>query len=138
MTTAIVDYQQIGKQFAPADGYVQYPDIDGYLAVYGKTFYFSKTSTLHDIFAETLYGRYHNHLGQTDQTLGIGQVNFDFKNQLSLHLNLVAQGLQAADGEFLPFNQNGFYLVYRGATTTPSSVGYSNGPYYHGHLVSWS
>jgi hypothetical protein len=40
--------------------------------------------------------------------------------------------------ELLPFNANGFFLGYKTQTSTPTSVTYSTGPYYHGHLNSWS
>lgn len=136
-SVAVVDVQKIGAQFNPADGYTQQPDLHGYIGVFNKTFNLSKTAFLRDVFASVVYGRYHNQENQTNSTLGVGQVNLDLRDQISIHLNAASQGVQIFDGEFLPFNQNGIYVSYKGSTSTPTFVNYSNGPYYHGHLVSW-
>lgn len=136
-TQVFFDRQDIGSQFAPADGYVQANDIHGYVGTLSQTLNFSTTSLLHDIQLFTFDGRYRNQQGRTNLTYAVGQVNFDFKDLLSIHLNAGTQGAQIYDGEFLPFSQNGVYVSYKGGTSTPTSVNYTNGLYYHGHLVSW-
>ena len=148
-TTAVLSFQKTGAYFNPVDGYVQQPDIDGYFAVYNKTFNFSTTAPLHDISLNSYYSRYHNRFGQTNQTQGGGQVNFDLRNLLTLHLYAGSNGIEpiyedlpylpfATKYELLPFNSNGFFLGYKIQTSTPSTISYSGGRYFHGHLTSWS
>jgi hypothetical protein len=144
-TTAVLDDQKIGAQFNPADGYTQQTDLHGYIAVLGKTFNLSNTGMLRDVFGQYIGARYHNSEGITDSTLSAGQINFDLRDQISVHLNAAAQGVLVSspdprvfpNGEFLPFNQNGIYISYKGSTSTPTSISYNNGAYYHGHLVNW-
>jgi hypothetical protein len=137
-TTAVLDYQSVGSQFQPADGYVQQNDTAGYFGLFQKTFEFSNRSRVQGISVEGALGRYHNHLGQTNDTLGIAQIRVDLRNQLSLTVSGQAQGIQTFDGRFLPFNQNSIALVYRGQSSTPSSLSYASGSYYDGRLESWS
>lgn len=137
-STYVVDDQKVGAQFNPVDGYTQQSDLHGYIAVLQKTFNLSKDGLLRDVMGQYLTARYHNSQGQTNSTLGLGQINLDFKDQISMHLFTVAQGVQIYDGEFLPFNQNGFYIAYKASTSTPTSVTYNDGAYFHGHLINWS
>jgi hypothetical protein len=148
-TTFVISLQKIGASFNPVDGYVQQPDVNGYFLVYNKTFNFSATAPLHDISLSSYYGRYHNRFGETNQMQGGGQLNFDFRNLLTLH---VYGGATAAEPiyedlpylslptqyELLPFNANGFFLGYKTQTSTPSGIQYTGGRYFHGHLTSWS
>ncbi|MBV9270591.1 MAG: hypothetical protein JO165_05825, partial [Candidatus Eremiobacteraeota bacterium] len=137
-TTVGLTLQKIDQQFNPAIGFVPQTDIAGYFAFANKTFNFSKTARLQDISFNSYFGRYHDHNGNTAQTNAGGQVNFDLRSQFSLHLYLNSQGVQTFTGELLPFNANGWYVSYRGNTSTPSSVGYVAGAYSHGTLRSWS
>jgi hypothetical protein len=148
-TTFVVSLQKIGAYFNPLDGYVQQPDVNGYFLVYNKTYNFSANAPLHDISLSSYYGRYHNRFGETNQTQGGGQVNFDFRNLMTLHVYGGASGIEpiyedlpyvpfATQYELLPFNSNGFFLGYKTQTSTPSGIQYSGGRYFHGHLTSWS
>lgn len=136
-TTAVVDDQKIGAQFNPFDGYTPQTDLHGYIGVLNKTFNLSNTGAVRDIFASYITGRYHNSQGVTNSTLSVGQLKFDLHDQLSIQLTGASQGVLVSSGEFLPFNQNGFYVSYKGSTSTPTSISYNNGSYYHGHLVNW-
>ncbi|HEV3152638.1 MAG TPA: hypothetical protein VGZ02_02425 [Candidatus Baltobacteraceae bacterium] len=139
-TTAGITLQKIGPQFVPADGYVQQPGIAGYLGFFNRTFNFSPKATLQDIKFNGTVGRYNDPSGNLAQTDNGAQVNFDFKDQLSLHVFNETQGVETsfAPIELLPFNANGFYISYRGQTSTPTSIQYTSGPYSHGHLTAWS
>jgi len=148
-TTAVLSFQKVGAYFSPADGYVAQPDVAGYIAIYNRTYNFSATAPLHDIALSSFYGRYHDRNGRPNQVQGGGQINFDFRNLLTLHLfagsttlEPIYEDLQylpfVAPYELLPFNSNGFFLGYKTQTSTPSSLQYSGGTYFHGHLNSWS
>lgn len=148
-TVAVLSLQKVGAYFNPVDGYVQQPDVNGYFLVYNKTFNFSTTARLHDISLSSFYGRYHDRFGRTNQTAAGGQINIDLRNLLTLHVFGQASFAEpiyedlpylpfATHYELLPFNTNGFYLGYKTQTSTPSSISYSGGTYFHGHLGSWS
>ncbi|HZZ66389.1 MAG TPA: sugar-binding protein [Candidatus Baltobacteraceae bacterium] len=148
-TTAVLSLQKVGASFDPVDGYVQQPDVNGYFLVFNKTFNFSSKALLHDISMSSYYGRYHNRFGFTNQTDGGGQINFDFRNLMTLHVFAGSSSAEPiyedlpylpfpAPYELLPFNSNGFFLGYKTQTSTPSGITYSAGTYFHGRLTSWS
>ncbi len=137
-STAFVGYEDVGAQFLPVDGYVMQPDVEGLLYLGAQTFNFSPTSGLHDIVVNGGGNRQYNRFGELDSAGSQGSVTLDFKDQISLNMSVNATGLQVADGEFLPFNQNGFAVSYKGATSTPTRVTFNAGPYYHGRLTSWT
>lgn len=137
-TTVGLTLQKIDQQFAPADGFVPQTDIAGYFYFGNKTLNFSKTAFLRDIVFNSYYGRYHDHNGNTAQTNAGGQINLDLRAQFSLRVYVNSQGVETFTGELLPFNANGFYLSYRGSTSTPTTVQYNAGAYSHGTLRSWS
>ncbi|MBC5823759.1 MAG: hypothetical protein GIW99_00135 [Candidatus Eremiobacteraeota bacterium] len=148
-TTAVLSLQKVGAYFNPADGYVTQPDVAGYFAVYNRTLNFSVNAPLHDISLNSYYGRYHDRFGRTDQTSAGGQVNFDSRKLLTLHLFAGSSGVEPfyedvhylpfpTPYELLPFNSNGFLLGYKMQTSTPTSVTHSGGTYFHGNLGSWS
>lgn len=148
-TTAGLSLQKVGAYFNPMDGYVQQPDVDGYFLFANKTLNFSANAPLHDIALSSYYGRYHNRSGQTNQTDGGGQINFDFRNLMTLHFYAGSSAAEpiyedlpylpfATPYELLPFNSNGFFLGYKTQTSTPSGIQYTGGRYFHGHLTSWS
>ena len=139
-TTAGITLQKIGPQFNPADGFVNQPGIAGYLAFFNRTVNFSPKATLQDISINANFGRYGDPSGNLAQTDEGGQVNFDFRHELSLHVFEQSSGVETsfAPVELLPFNTNGFYVSYKGQTSTPTYVQYTSGPYSHGHLTAWS
>lgn len=137
-TTIGVSFQKVGPQFNPADGFLNQPDVSGYQIFANKKFIFSKTATLQDIAASVFYAHMHDHSGNPAQQGFFPQVNFDFKNQLSIHIFTGTNYIEIFNGEFLPFYSNGAMLIFRGQTATPTSIMYQGGPYYHGHLTSWS
>jgi hypothetical protein len=130
--------QRIGAQFAPLDGYTAQSDILGYQIFGSQTFNFARKDLLHDIIVSDYFARYNNHFDELSQTDSDPQINFDFRNLMTLHLYLGSVGVRTAENEFLPFNQNGFYFGYRANTNTPTYVQYSAGPYYHGQIVAWT
>jgi len=133
-----IDYQIIGPQFQPADGFVQQPDVRGLAMFYNPTFHFDPKSTLQDIKLSTFLNEQNDHKGNPAFKASSVQVNFDFRNQLSLHVFGGYGKNETFDNQYLPFNQNGIFLGYKTQTSTPSSITYSGGPYYHGSLSSWS
>ena len=137
-TVGGISVQSIGAQFNPVDGYVAQTDIAGYESVFNKTLNFTPHSTLHDVSISTFYSRYNNHFNQLAQTNAGSQVNFDFRDLMTIHVYASASGVRTFDGEFLPFDGNGAAIGYRMNTSTPTYVEYSGGEYYHGVLDAWT
>ena len=144
-TTAVFNVQNIGADYLPVDGYVAQTDIYGNELYADHTFNFSPSFLLHDIVVDEFQARYHDDDGLTNQVDGTTQINFDFKNLVSVHVYDSAQGVgvlpfanDTGRFELLPFDANGFYVGYKANTTTPSYFDYMGGPYYHGHLDAWS
>jgi hypothetical protein len=133
-----ISIQSIGAQFNPVDGYVTQTDIDGYESLFQRTLNFSPGFILHDINVSAFYSRYNNHFDQLAQTNANSQINFDFRNLLTVHVYASAVGVRTFGGEFLPFDGNGMMIGYRVNTSTPSYVQYSGGDYYHGKLDAWT
>ncbi|HEY9179299.1 MAG TPA: hypothetical protein VIO32_01190 [Candidatus Baltobacteraceae bacterium] len=131
-------FQRIGPQFAPADGFVQLPDVNGVSLFVNHTIHFDPKNWLQDISYSNFFVAQNDHRGSPSFHAYSGQVNFDLRSQLTLHVFAGYQKNETFDGQYLPFNQNGFYLGYKTQTTTPSSLLYAGGPYYHGSLSSWS
>lgn len=138
VTTVTAGIQRIGAQFAPLDGYTAQSDILGYQIYASHTFNFAPKRLLHDIIPSAYLARYNDHFDQLAQTDADPQINFDFSDLVSVHVFGVWNGVRTFANEFLPFDQNGFYLGYRGNTNTPTYITYSGGNYYHGHLVAWT
>lgn len=137
-TTFTASYQRIGEQFSPFDGFVPQNDTMGY-EVYGMhLFTFSPKSALHDIMFTGFENRFDNHFGQLAQANFNPQINFDFRDLLTLHAFVSSEGVRTFNNELLPFDTNGLALAYRLNTATPTSIQYQGGPYYHGTLDSWS
>ncbi len=59
----LLDYQHVGSQFQPVDGYVLHPGITGPLAVLNKTFNYSGTSYVQQVSFSTSLDRYHDAAG---------------------------------------------------------------------------
>lgn len=137
-TSAVFTMQDIGAQFNPIDGYVQQSDINGYIFVGQHTKVFSKSTVIQDITGILAEGRYNDHKGNLAQTDAQGEINLDFRDQLSAHILTSSNGVRTVAGEYLPFNDNGFFLGYKTQTSTPTRIEYDAGAYYHGNLRSWS
>ncbi len=130
--------QRIGAQFSPLDGYVSQTDILGNQVYAQHTFTFTPKYWLHDLQISDYYGDYSNHLGQVAQVDQDPNINLDFRNLVSLHLFTSSNVDRTQNGEFLPFDGNGFLLGYRANTNTPSIITYNGGEYYHGHINAWT
>ncbi len=130
--------QRIGADFAPLDGYTAQSDILGYQIYGSQTFNFAPKRLLHDIVVSNYYARYNNHFDLLSQTDNDPQINFDFRDLMTVHLYGGWIGVRTFANEFLPFDQSGFYVGYRTSTNTPTYVQYTAGPYYHGHLIAWT
>ena len=137
-SAAVVNYQQVGADFAPPDAFVTQEGITGYEFFAKKTINFAPGGPLHDIYGQIFADRYHDPAGQPGQVALSEQINLDFRNLMTLHVYGGYEGIQTADAGFLPFDGNGFELGYKIATNTPTYVQYTGGPYYHGMLDAWS
>ncbi len=136
-TSLLLDYQHVGSQFAPVDGYVYHPGITGVSAYLSKTYNYSPKSGLQQLSLGAEFDRYHDESGlpnQSDQWLN---VQLRTRSLLGLNVNTGSSYLRVADGEMLPFTANALEVTYRASTATPSSVTYNSGAYYHGFLGSW-
>jgi hypothetical protein len=137
-TTYGVSYQKVGAQFLPADGFVQQPDVVGWNAFVNRTIHFDPKSTLQDIQISDFLNEQTDHNGNAAAKFDNGQVNFDFRNQITLHVFGGYGKNQTFDAQYLPFNQNGIFLGYKNLTSTPTYMIYAGGAYYHGSLSTWS
>jgi hypothetical protein len=135
-----VTLRKLGAQFNPADGYVALEDIAGWAAQGYKQVSFKESSLLRDISVNAFIERYHAHTGRVNQDDAGYQMNFDFRGSTTLHVFQSNSYLLLGNGEFLPFSQNGAYLGYRYATSTPTGILLQSGPFYHGRssYVSYS
>jgi hypothetical protein len=133
-----ISYQKIGAQFAPADGFVQIADVQGISTFLNRTVRFDPKHFLQDVQISNFLNEQNNHLGQPAWRFDNAQVNLDFRDQMTLHVYGGYGKNATQDGEYLPFNNNGVFLGYKTQTTTPSSIMYMGGAYYHGSLSSWS
>ena len=137
-TGFIVNFQKLGAQFLPSDGFVSQSDITGYETFARRTITFSPSAALHDINGSVFAARYHDSAGRPAQIDLSEQVAFDFRNLMTLRLSGNSTAVRTFAGELLPFDRNGFTIGYRMQTVTPSYVQYAGGPYFHGHLNAWS
>lgn len=137
-TFAQFNLQSVGAQFDPVDGYVAQADINGYEFYGNKTLNFSPNAPLHAIAADVFYARYNNRFDQLAQTGANAQVNFDFKDLLTVHVYGGNSGIRVFDGEFLPFANNGATIGYKMDSPTPTFVSYAGGRYFHGKLDAWT
>jgi hypothetical protein len=138
LTTVTAGIQRIGAQFAPLDGYTAQSDILGYQIYGSQTFNFASKRLLHDIVINDYYARYNNHFDLLSQTDENAQVNFDFRDLMTVHVYGAWNGVRTFANEFLPFDGSGALWGYRINTNTPTYVAYTGGPYYHGHLIAWN
>ncbi|MDQ6941514.1 MAG: hypothetical protein M3169_03255 [Candidatus Eremiobacteraeota bacterium] len=127
-----VALRKLGAQFQPADGYVTNPDIAGWAMQGFKQINFRKGAFLRDVSLLGYTDRYHDHTGRVNEDDAGYQLNLDFRNQTTLHVFQNNNWLLAGNGQYLPFNQNGIFLGYRQATSTPTGILLSDGPFYHG------
>lgn len=136
-TNVFVDYQHVGSQFQPVDGYVVHPGITGLSILANKTINYSPKSTLQQLMFSGNWDRYRGEDGranQEDQSFGFG---LRTRSLLGLALNTGSSYLRAPDNELLPFTQNAVNLSYRQNTATATNISYSSGAYYHGFLGGW-
>jgi hypothetical protein len=137
-TVGVVNWQHIGSDFAPLDAYVAQTDISGPQLLLSETLPFKAKTILHDIAFTSYEADFRNHLGLPSQNDVSEQVNFDFSNLATVHAYYGESAVRTIENEFLPFDGSGFLAGYKFATATPSYVEYTGGPYYHGHLDSWT
>ena len=130
--------QTIGPQFQPADGFVSQANVAGPLLFANHTIRFAPKAELQDVKLSSFFAQQHDRSGNPAQNGENLQVNFDLRQQVTLHVFGGNFDYETFDGQYLPFNQNGFYLGYKAQTSTPSSVSYSGGSYFHGKLGTWS
>lgn len=133
-----ITFQRIGPQFSPADGFVQQPDVNGVAVFFNHTIHFDPKNWLQDIQYSNFFDSQNDHRGAPAFKAYNAQINFDLRNQFTLHIFGGYAKNETFDGQYLPFNQNGLYAGYKTQTATPTSIMYMGGPYYHGSLSSWS
>jgi len=129
-----LSYQKIGAQYAPVDGFVSQPDLDGYIAFAKHSFNFSPKSSVHDVFALASYVREWNKAGTLANVVNAEQLRVSFKNLISVQYASNGVGTVGSGGPLLPYNSSGITLGYRTSTNTPSYISFLQGPYYHGKL----
>jgi hypothetical protein len=138
LTTALVGAQRIGAQFDPLDGYTAQSDLLGYQGYLMQMVNFASHDLLHDIALSGYFGRYDNHYGERSQTDAEPEINFDFRDLMTVHVYSGMSYIRTYANELLPFDQNGAMVGYRFNTNTPTYVSYTGGPYYHGMLDAWT
>ncbi|MGZ3575286.1 MAG: hypothetical protein ACXVA3_08400 [Vulcanimicrobiaceae bacterium] len=136
-SSASIDYQRVGSQFQPVDGYTSHPGTAGVVASFNKTIPYSATSFLQSVSLSGSFDRYHDDAGRVNQRDESLSTSLKTRTQLGLIFGTSSSYLMIADGELVPFNQNGISLSYRANTATGSNISYDYGRYYHGFLQSW-
>lgn len=134
---ALIDYQRVGSQFQPVDGYTSHPGIAGLSTTVSKTFNYSTTSFVQSFYVQGSFDQYHNDAGRLNQSDQSIWTSLRTRNLLALGMGTGSSYLMIADGEVVPFTQNTISLSYRSNTATGSYLSYSSGRYYHGFLQSW-
>lgn len=135
-TNVWLDYQHVGSQFQPLDGYVSHPGITGLVASAGKTYNYSPKSYIQQIAISAYVDQYHDNAGRINQSDQNIYASLRTRSLLGLILGTGSSYLMVRDGEMLPFSQNSAALTYRANTATASSIMYAHGAYYHGFLGS--
>ncbi|HKU82110.1 MAG TPA: hypothetical protein VJP76_08060 [Candidatus Tumulicola sp.] len=133
----ILDYQRVGSQFAPVDGYVSHPGIAGLLTSAYKTINYSGSAYIQQVTGGASWDRYHDDGGRVNQADVYAYGSLRTRSLLGLSIGTGSSLLLVPDGELLPFNQDGVSLSYRAGTATASYLNYAHGRYYHGFLASW-
>jgi hypothetical protein len=133
----VLDYQHVGSQFLPVDGYVFHPGITGLSAYAGKTYNYSAKSALQQLALSANWDRYDDESGQPNQQDQYLSASLRTRSLFGLSANTGSSYLRTPDGELLPFSENGVTLSYRQNTATATNVTYSQGAYYHGFLAAW-
>ncbi len=134
---ALLDFQRVGPQFQPVDGYTSHPGIAGLSGTVSKTLNYSTTSFVQSLYVQGTFDRFHDGAGRLNQSDQSVWTSLHTRNQLGLGMGSGSSYLMVADGEVVPFTQNTISLSYRSNTATGSYVSYSHGRYYHGSLQSW-
>lgn len=135
---AIAEVQGMGAQFAPADGYVQQNDIYGGDIFVKHTITLAPESFLQQAQVQLADFAFRDHAGnRASRQEGI-TLNFTFKDLLGASVSQGYAGFETTTGAFLPFNQNGITLSYKGQTSTPTAISYFTGSYYDGRLSAWT
>lgn len=132
-----LDYQHVGAQFVPLDGYVFHPGITGLDVNLGKTYNYSPSSNVQQLAFNANWDLYHDGSGHVNQSDQFASFSLRTKSQLGLSAATGSSYLLTPVGELLPFNQIGISLSYHANTATGSYATYSHGRYYHGFLNSW-
>lgn len=141
--------QNMGPQFAPADGYSNQPPgepgIAGYTSALSKQINFSQSARILDLAFSLNADRYHAPHGNVNQTDFSDSVRIDFKDRLSLTAMQGISSLQTCvpltpstcAQAFLPYNSGGLMLQYAANTAHALTIMYTTGAYYHGRLDTW-
>jgi hypothetical protein len=138
-TAAVVaNYQQIGADFSPPDAFVQQTGITGYEFFARKQINFAAGGPLHDVYGQIFADHDRAPDGGPGQIELGEQLNFDFRDLMTLRLYGSYEGIRTFDNQFLPFDGNSVEVGYKVATNTPTYVQYTGGQYYHGHLDAWT
>lgn len=137
-STFIVDYQHVGSEFLPLDGYVFHPGITGLNVSLSKTYNYSPSANIQQVSWNASWDLYHDGSGRVNQSDQFASVALRTRSQIGFSVGSGSSYLLAPTGELLPFNQNSLSLSYRANTATASYLTYGHGRYYHGFLNSWN
>jgi len=142
--------RKVGEFYNPVDGFVQHPDVAGYAIYANKIFLFDKTSWLNSIQTGIFLTRYHNHLGELDQTDNGAWLDVLTRNLVDIQFNSGSDYLLLNSGVFTPTSQPGASITWHsgssnnpgsneshGSSATPTSVTYNAGRFGPGRVESW-
>jgi len=140
-----LQFQNLGPQFNPADGYVAHNDIKGYNFSAYKRILFAATSGIQSVGLSASIDRYHSRIGDLNQADQSFYGNVVTTGHLSAGLSFGSAFLLSytrpypvyANPVGLLYNQNGGYLGYRLDSNTPSSISYYRGRFGAGELQTW-
>lgn len=135
----LIQRNDYGALFTPADSYVSYVDAHGYtVSAYDQLNFSSPGAKFNNLTFSYYADRYVNSRGEVNQTDSIGSLSIATKKQLQLAVFFdVTHGLDATRG-IVPYNQSGFSFFDGADPRKNGGASYQFGQFYNGYLRNFS
>lgn len=141
---------RIGKYYAPADGFILYPDVAGYGLFTNKIWTFAPSDALSAVSLGGAVDRNHSLDGPLDQCYQL--LDFDALTRKLVDVNVTSGSTYLLlDGAFTPVTQEGVAVTLdsgsqtnnptgfdtHGPSSTPTTLSFDTGRFGAGRLDSW-
>lgn len=141
-----------GAYFNPADGFVWHPDTAGYGAYFVHAWLFHKDSAFRSIMFRSEIARYHDSIGELDDTLEGAVLDVLTHGNIDVKLQSGSAYVRfSPKGTFYPTSQSGVSVTFGsgadssnlnnngyGSSATPTTLGFSTGRFGPGRLNAWT